>query len=81
LVSIFDAEIVFKIIVPITLKLCNDVVAQVRYLINRVVRKKAAKQVYSLILCFNKHHDEMTDIYRHCVVENAKAFALSGRFN
>lgn len=70
---------------PITLKLCNDVVAQVRYTehYHCPPRKQAANKVYALIGSFEKANpeDDLCEVYRQCVLENIKAFAVSTRFN
>ena len=66
----YSSETIFKIIVPISFKLCNDVAY--------VVRKHAAKQIFSFLTVFN---GEGEDIYREGVINNIKAFAISPRFN
>ena len=56
LTHIYSAETVFKIIVPISFKLCNDHVAE--------VRNRAAKNIFSLLKSFELDPDEMSDVYK-----------------
>eukprot|EP00828_Plagiopyla_frontata_P045948 TRINITY_DN8005_c0_g1_i2.p1 TRINITY_DN8005_c0_g1~~TRINITY_DN8005_c0_g1_i2.p1 ORF type:complete len:529 (-),score=125.88 TRINITY_DN8005_c0_g1_i2:75-1661(-) len=70
LITLYSSETIFKIIVPISFKLCNDIVY--------VVRKHAAKQISSFLTVFN---GEDESIYKEGVINNIKAFAISPRFN
>ncbi|CAD8054054.1 unnamed protein product [Paramecium primaurelia] len=72
LVPLYSVDNIFQIIVPITLKLCNDIVA--------VVRKQAAKEMHSILLSLNTE-DETSQIYYQCLIENIKAYGISHRFN
>jgi serine/threonine-protein phosphatase 4 regulatory subunit 1 len=63
----FSADIVFRIILPISLKLCNDVVS--------IVRRQAAKQMYGVIEVMDNEDFKM------CAIENIKGFAHSSKFN
>ncbi|KAM3146855.1 hypothetical protein pb186bvf_001009 [Paramecium bursaria] len=72
IVQLYQTDTIFQIIVPITLKLCNDIVS--------VVRKKASKQIHFVLNSFLKN-DEYSKTYYQCFVENIKAFAISNRYN
>jgi serine/threonine-protein phosphatase 4 regulatory subunit 1 len=61
---------IFQVLVPISLKFCNDVVHK--------VRKTAAKRMHLVIEGLNAGID---DDYLTCVLENIKTFARSDRFN
>lgn len=68
LVSNYSKETVFRIISPISFKLCNDIVYEVRV--------TAAKKIYSLL----KKFEISDEIYVNCVIENIKGFSASVRF-
>ncbi|CAD8051234.1 unnamed protein product [Paramecium sonneborni] len=72
LVPLYSVDNIFQIIVPITLKLCNDIVA--------TVRKQAAKEMHSILQSLNTQ-DETSQIYYQCLIENIKAYGISHRFN
>lgn len=64
---IYETETVFKYIFPISLKLCNDNVSEVRI--------QAAKQIYYVI-------DSLTSIqiYKQMAIQSIKGFGLSEKF-
>lgn len=61
---------IFQVLVPISLKFCNDVVYK--------VRKAAAKRMHLVI---ERLEAQIDDEYLTCVMENIKTFAKSHRFN
>ena len=72
LAKIYHPETVFRIISPISFKLCNDPVS--------LVREKAAKKIYAVFLAIKGKNKE-EDIYQKCIIENIKGFSVSNRFN
>jgi serine/threonine-protein phosphatase 4 regulatory subunit 1 len=68
LTLIFSAEMIFRYIVPISIKLCNDSVA--------FVREEAARKVHSLLMALNNAED----VYKEAVIFNIQGFANSGRY-
>ena len=72
LTKIYNPETIFKIISPISFKLCNDTVY--------IVRKKAAKNIHKILLTFSDNN-EMSALYKECVIENIKGFSNSTRYN
>lgn len=70
LAHIYHAETVFRIISPISFKLCNDPVS--------IVREKASKKIPAVLIKLIKENEEL---YKTCVIENIKGFSLSSRFN
>ncbi|KAL4456953.1 hypothetical protein ABPG74_014591 [Tetrahymena malaccensis] len=73
LTLMFNSETVFRYIMPISFKLCNDTVA--------IVREEAAKKVHSILLQLLSEKAETSEIFFECVVNNIKAFSISNRFN
>ncbi|EGR27934.1 protein phosphatase 4 regulatory subunit 1, putative [Ichthyophthirius multifiliis] len=72
LAQMFNSETVFRYIMPISFKLCNDTVS--------LVREEAAKKMHSILISLQK--DQQTqEIYLICIVNNIKAFQMSSRFN
>lgn len=66
LVKIYDLEAIIQYILPISFKLCNDIVY--------TVREEAAKKIYSLYLALKQENcDDML------VTENIKGFFSSNR--
>jgi serine/threonine-protein phosphatase 4 regulatory subunit 1 len=72
LAKIYQSETVFRIISPISFKLCNDPVS--------LVREKAAKKIYAVFLAIKDKNKE-EDIYQKCIIESIKGFSVSNRFN
>ncbi|CAD8099334.1 unnamed protein product [Paramecium sonneborni] len=70
LARVFDVETVFSIILPVSIKLCNDNVY--------AVRKAAAKQIFELYDKFSKNQNEL---YFSVLKQNILGFANSNMFN
>lgn len=68
LAAIFSKDTVFQIIVPISFKLCSDVVS--------IVREEASKKIHFLL---ENLYDSQED-YRRSVIENIKGFSVATRF-
>lgn len=68
LTMIFSPEIIFRIIAPISFKLCNDPVA--------FVREEAAKKIHAIVKALYNSEE----IYRDSVIENIKGFSQSNRY-
>ena len=68
LTEIYEQDSIFSYIMPITMKLCNDIVSS--------VRQTAAQKAYVLVLSLQSH-----EIYFDCVVQSIIGFSLSSRFN
>eukprot|EP01016_Furgasonia_blochmanni_P039261 TRINITY_DN4857_c0_g1_i7.p1 TRINITY_DN4857_c0_g1~~TRINITY_DN4857_c0_g1_i7.p1 ORF type:complete len:419 (-),score=52.76 TRINITY_DN4857_c0_g1_i7:93-1310(-) len=66
--EIFSKETTFRMIVPISIKLCNDVVSS--------VRDEASKQIYALVL---RLYDS-EDIYRDNLIETIRLFSNSPKY-
>jgi len=62
--KIYETETVFKYIFPISLKLCNDNVNEVRF--------TAAKQMYHVV-----DNMKQSAIYQEMAIESLKGYALS----
>lgn len=71
LAKIYSPETVFRIIAPISFKLCNDPVS--------IVREKASKKIYAVLLALKEKDPD--SIYQKCVIENINGFSISSRFN
>jgi serine/threonine-protein phosphatase 4 regulatory subunit 1 len=68
LADIYSTETVFKIIAPISFKLCGDNVA--------IVRKQASKKVHAILKTLYNVNPQ----YRACIVENIVGFSSSTRY-
>lgn len=68
----FNSETVFRYIMPISFKLCNDTVS--------IVRDEAAKKIHTILLELKKE-ENTSEVYLGYAVDNIKAFSISTRFN
>ena len=70
LAQIFTPETTFRVIMPICFQMCRDNVS--------IVRKKASYAVYNL---FQKMYFSGDEMYKMCIVENIRAYAVSPKYN
>lgn len=71
LATLFNSELVARYIVPISFKLCNDTVAD--------VREEAAKNVHLILLELTK--GENAEEHIMMCINNILAFSVSNKFN
>eukprot|EP01016_Furgasonia_blochmanni_P018633 TRINITY_DN2109_c0_g1_i3.p1 TRINITY_DN2109_c0_g1~~TRINITY_DN2109_c0_g1_i3.p1 ORF type:complete len:508 (-),score=98.30 TRINITY_DN2109_c0_g1_i3:695-2218(-) len=69
LAEIFSKETIFRMILPISIKLCNDIVS--------IVREEASKQIYSLVLSLYDSEEG----YRETAVETVRLLSNSTKFS
>lgn len=65
---VFSADINFKILAPISFKLCNDPVA--------IVREEASKKIYALLRALYNSDES----YRECIIQSIRGFSQSTRY-
>ena len=69
LTAIYSIETTFRIIAPISFRLCDDLVA--------IVRKQAAKKVYAILQAMIASQNVQ---YEACIIENIIGFSTSKRY-
>jgi serine/threonine-protein phosphatase 4 regulatory subunit 1 len=69
LAEIFTKETIFRMILPISIKLCNDIVS--------IVREEASKQIYSLVLSLYDSEEG----YRETSIETVRLLSNSTKFS